>query len=285
MAVKLLKTFVLVGLVAAFSCGLPLVSYAATVYGSDAYGSGTYAGSAPIVTTDSSSAISETGATLGGTIASIGSTSPSVRGFVYGANTSYGATTTDTTGAPFSTGSFSVTISSLTCNTGYHFAAYTTSSNGIGYGSDLTFMTSACSSGGGVVAASGGGGVISGPLSIGFHPGPQQPNDSSTGVSAAGSALEGAPSGTTSANPGSGSINFEKNRQLNDKGEDIRSLQKFLNLNGFIVASSGPGSMGHETSIFGLRTYRALIQFQSARGLPATGFLGPMTRGTINQRP
>jgi peptidoglycan hydrolase-like protein with peptidoglycan-binding domain len=83
-------------------------------------------------------------------------------------------------------------------------------------------------------------------------------------------------------NPGSSSIYFQQNRQLNDKGEDIRSLQKFLNLQGFVVAQNGAGSMGNETSIFGIHTYRALVQFQSAHGLPATGFLGPMTRGTIN---
>jgi hypothetical protein len=169
MAVKLPKFFILAGLVVAFSFSMPLGVFASTTYGSDAYGSGTYAGSAPIVTTDSSSAIGQTSATLGGTITSIGSTSPSVRGFVYGASTTYGATTTDSAG-PFSTGSFSAAISGLTCNTGYHFAAYATSTNGIGYGSDLTFTTSACSSGGVVPPVSGGGGgVISGPLSIGFH--------------------------------------------------------------------------------------------------------------------
>src|SRR5258708_35831040 len=137
MAVKLPRLFLFAGLVVAFSFSMPLGVFASTTYGSDTYGSGTYAGSAPIVTTNSSSAITQTGATLGGTITSIGSTSPSVRGFVYGTNTSYGATTTDS-GGPFSTGSFSATISSLTCNTGYHFAAYATSTNRNGDGSDAT---------------------------------------------------------------------------------------------------------------------------------------------------
>jgi len=61
-----------------------------------------------------------------------------------------------------------------------------------------------------------------------------------------------------------------KNHQLYDRGEDIRSLQKFFNTHGLIVAQSGPGSPGNETSIFGTNTYRAVIKFQKSNGLPAT---------------
>ena len=75
---------------------------------------------------------------------------------------------------------------------------------------------------------------------------------------------------------------FEKNHQLYDRGEDIRSLQEFLNTHGFIIAQSGSGSPGDETSIFGLLTYRTLREFQAAHGLPSTGFFGPLTRGVIN---
>jgi len=32
---------------------------------------------------------------------------------------------------------------------------------------------------------------------------------------------------------------------------------------------------------FGLKTYRALVTFQKANGLPATGFFGPLTRAAI----
>lgn len=273
MAVKLPKFVIFAGLVVALSFSMPRGVFASTIYGSGVYGSGTYAGSAPIVTTDSASAIGQTSATLGGTITSIGSTSPSVRGFVYGANTTYSATTTDSAG-PFSTGSFSAAISSLTCNTGYHFAAYATSTNGIGYGSDLTFTTSACSVAGGSipppVIVTGGGGTISSPLSVEVHS--VQPVAAATSTSPGPALVKARPN----------AMHLGQNRKMNEKGEDIRSLQRFLNLNGFVVAQSGPGSIGIETSIFGIRTYRALVQFQSAHGLPATGFLGPLTRGTIN---
>jgi peptidoglycan hydrolase-like protein with peptidoglycan-binding domain len=74
---------------------------------------------------------------------------------------------------------------------------------------------------------------------------------------------------------------FSQNHQMWDQGADILALQQFLNSNGFLLASSGTGSPGHETEIFGPRTYQALKQFQSAHGLPATGYLGPLTRAAI----
>jgi hypothetical protein len=74
---------------------------------------------------------------------------------------------------------------------------------------------------------------------------------------------------------------MSKNYQLWDQSPDIVSLQQFLNADGFPIAQSGNGSPGHETSTFGPHTYRALKAFQVAHGLPATGFLGPLTRAAI----
>ena len=78
-----------------------------------------------------------------------------------------------------------------------------------------------------------------------------------------------------------GGITLSKNYQLWDKGEDIRTLQKFFNTHGFIIASSGPGSPGDETTFFGTKTYQALKKFQKANNLPATGYLGPLTRAAL----
>jgi peptidoglycan hydrolase-like protein with peptidoglycan-binding domain len=75
---------------------------------------------------------------------------------------------------------------------------------------------------------------------------------------------------------------FPQNLQLWERGESVRLLQQFLNAQGFPVAQSGLGSPGNETTLFCLRTYRALITFQTDRGLPATGFLGPLTRNVIS---
>ncbi len=62
----------------------------------------------------------------------------------------------------------------------------------------------------------------------------------------------------------------------------VKSLQIFLNTHGYLIAKSGAGSLGKETSYFGQLTKAALIRFQKAYKLPPTGFFGPMTRALIN---
>lgn len=76
-------------------------------------------------------------------------------------------------------------------------------------------------------------------------------------------------------------LTLNSNLQLWDRSSDVLSLQQTLNGSGYPVALSGPGSRGKETDIFGPLTYRALISFQKAHGVPATGFLGPLTRSVI----
>jgi hypothetical protein len=63
------------------------------------------------------------------------------------------------------------------------------------------------------------------------------------------------------------------------EGEDVRSLQKFLNCAGFLLALEGPGSQSNETIYFSDRTYGALIRFQEHY---ASDILTPLnlTRGT-----
>lgn len=73
---------------------------------------------------------------------------------------------------------------------------------------------------------------------------------------------------------------------------DVKNLQKFLNINGFLLDTNGPGSPGNETEFFGPKTQNALVKFQDAHakkilepiGLSkGTGILGIMTIGFINQ--
>jgi peptidoglycan hydrolase-like protein with peptidoglycan-binding domain len=69
------------------------------------------------------------------------------------------------------------------------------------------------------------------------------------------------------------------------KGEDVRFLQKALNTKSFFVAQKGDGSLGNETTYFGISTERALKLFQCktfaiCSGTPATtgyGLVGPKT--------
>jgi tripartite motif-containing protein 71 len=79
-----------------------------------------------------------------------------------------------------------------------------------------------------------------------------------------------------------GGITLTKNHQLYDVSSDIKFLQQFLNTHGFTIAKTGPGSTSNETTFFGSKTYQALIKFQKANGILATGYLGPLTRALIN---
>ena len=67
-------------------------------------------------------------------------------------------------------------------------------------------------------------------------------------------------------------------------GEDVRTLQKFLNENGYTVATTGPGSSGKETTTFGPATEKALKAFQTAHSLLPFGILDGPTRNFINLR-
>lgn len=63
------------------------------------------------------------------------------------------------------------------------------------------------------------------------------------------------------------------------RGEDVRSLQVWLNQNGFQVAKEGPGSPGRETDFFGELTRRAVSRWQASVGIrPAEGYFGPLSR-------
>lgn len=75
---------------------------------------------------------------------------------------------------------------------------------------------------------------------------------------------------------------FYRNLTLGSHGEDVLALQKYLNTHGSVLATSGPGSSGNETTYFGPITQKALASFQSAHSiLPASGYFGPITRAYI----
>ena len=84
--------------------------------------------------------------------------------------------------------------------------------------------------------------------------------------------------GSEAAAATSGQFVFSGNLALRQQGSNVRLLQEFLNDEGFTVEQEGPGSPGDETEYFGESTYNALIKFQEANNLPATGYFGPLTR-------
>ena len=111
-----------------------------TGYGSDA--TFTTTACVPTLTTSAASSVAQTSATLNGAISDTGGENATTRGFQYGTDTSYGSTAGES--GSHAAGSFSTTISSLTCNTTYHARSFATNSVGTSYGSDTSFTTSGC---------------------------------------------------------------------------------------------------------------------------------------------
>ncbi len=76
---------------------------------------------------------------------------------------------------------------------------------------------------------------------------------------------------------------FNNNLSFGSVGEEVKELQRFLNANNYILATSSYGSPGEETTYFGRLTRASLIKFQKAHNItPPFGFFGPITRRVVN---
>lgn len=75
---------------------------------------------------------------------------------------------------------------------------------------------------------------------------------------------------------------FKANLTVGSLGSEVKALQEFLNAHGYTVATTGPGSLGNETTRFGAATKAALIKYQKAKGItPAVGYFGAKTRAAV----
>jgi peptidoglycan hydrolase-like protein with peptidoglycan-binding domain len=75
---------------------------------------------------------------------------------------------------------------------------------------------------------------------------------------------------------------FARNLTLGSTGEDVKALQQLLNAQGILVSTSGAGSKGQETTLFGTKTKLALSKFQANWKIsPAVGYFGPVSRGAV----
>lgn len=88
--------------------------------------------------------------------------------------------------------------------------------------------------------------------------------------------------------PVNGSIT--RNLRMGMTNDQVLLLQQLLNKYGFTIASSGPGSPGNETTMFGSLTRDAVRKFQCAKNIVcdgnegSTGYgrIGPSTRAALN---
>jgi hypothetical protein len=73
---------------------------------------------------------------------------------------------------------------------------------------------------------------------------------------------------------------FSTNLSVGRTGADVVALQTWLIANGFNIPSiaSGAAAKGY----FGAQTKAAVQRYQASRGIPSTGFVGPLTRAALN---
>jgi hypothetical protein len=79
-------------------------------------------------------------------------------------------------------------------------------------------------------------------------------------------------------------FSFQNYLGLGSQNNQVYYLQKLLNYTGYMVAYTGNGSLNNETYYFGNLTQVALIRFQRANYLSASGVLDTATRMILNNR-
>lgn len=92
--------------------------------------------------------------------------------------------------------------------------------------------------------------------------------------------------------PSSTPVTFTRALMKGDKGADVKALQKYLNTHGAVITTTGGGSPGKETELFGELTRVALARFQEAHAahiltpqgkVKGTGVLDFETRAWMNE--
>ncbi|MEN9912850.1 MAG: hypothetical protein RLY66_258 [Candidatus Parcubacteria bacterium] len=230
----------------------------------------------PTVSASSPTGTTGTASTLNSSLSATGGTTVTVRGFIYGLTTAYGATTTESSGT---LGAFTASLTSLTCGSTYNWKAYATNAVGTRYTSNSTFSTSACPTPDPTPSSSGSSGSrsrVSVVPTVQPTPIPGCP---------AGFVCVLAPSVNQSPVYQPTTYTFTRPFRYADEGEDVRNLQRYLNARGYIIAVSGSGSPGNESDFYGYLTQAALMRFQRDHGIPATGNFGPITRAYIAAHP
>jgi peptidoglycan hydrolase-like protein with peptidoglycan-binding domain len=73
---------------------------------------------------------------------------------------------------------------------------------------------------------------------------------------------------------------FNSNLSVGSTGADVSALQTWLISKGFNIPAIASGAA--QTGYFGQQTKDAVKAYQAANGIPNTGFVGPLTRASLN---
>ena len=138
---------------------------------------------------------------------------------------------------------FSLSASSLECETTYHYRSYATNSSGTSYGEDKTFTTGDCTS--------------SRVTSVGYSRRNRNIN-----------------SEKNIKDNGEICLEFINNFKIGSRGESVSKVQDILKNNNF-----NPGPVD---GIFGPMTNTAVKEFQKKNNLVSDGIVGPKTRAVLN---
>ncbi len=218
------------------------------------------------VTTEGTSSITKNSVIFNGSTYGV-TDAVNSRGFEYGLDENYGENISED--GPFDPNdNFSLEVNSLDCETTYHFRAYkVTRLISFWYGSDNTFTTGTCESTRNRHRSSGSSAssIYSNLISMG-------------NTSAAQNLLEQFPTQINPSIVDNSKINeipkfFNKVLRHGMSGDDIKSLQEYLNEKGY--------ESGLSDGVFGPKTKQAVIKFQLANGLVGDGVVGPKTIALI----
>ncbi len=230
----------------------------------------------PTLSISDASPIAQTTATVNAAIVSTNGANLTARGFEFGPDTSYGTTVSDS--GNYTAGAYSANITGLACGRTYHYRAFGTNYAGTASSTERSFTTTPCSSGG-----SGGGSSYAIQINAALA------TSTASTTSQFPVQLKSCPKGLICtpivapiANFLPTTLAFSRDLGAGGSGAEVRSLQQYLNLKGYIVAQTGPGSPGNETAFFGQLTKSALIRFQKDHSIPSTGYFGPITRRYVN---
>ena len=224
---------------------------------------------APVISDVSAGSISQTAATI-----TWDTNEPSSAQVIFGADANYGSTTTLDSSLITN---HSVALNGLVAGTTYHFIVLSGDASGnLATSTDVIFETARTAVAGG--SSGGGGGGIFGLISNFSMSSSANGKTAVSQGQVLGASTTVVASTTLETATMSENISylFTYNLRFGMQGHAVAELQKELSTHGLL-------SVVAPTGWFGPLTLKAVKTFQKQNEIPTTGFVGPLTRTSLNQ--